>query len=216
MSERTGCRRILVESPIPGWSDAGAREISTALPGLTVLAVEPEQTLRGAWEIGRRLDEGDVCWLDHVESLGIEVSAPPEGVSLDKCEKGEDGRWWLSLIGEDQALEAGRGLWTTPAQHVALFSIQPGEWRVPVKLRRRLEGQWQEGFLAGANSNEQRCHEVEIDRRALHGGYTRLEPRVRVRPLGGEPELVLYHHPYGLDGREIATYPAILRVSDPD
>ena len=95
-----------------------------------------------------------------------------------------------------------------------LLSIQPGEWRVPVKLRRRLEGQWQEGFLAGTG-NEQRCHEVKIDRSALHGGYTRLEPRVRVRPLGGEPQLVLYHHPYGLDGREIATHPAILRVSDP-
>ena len=215
LSERTGCGQILVESPIPGWSDAGAREIGTALPGCTVLAVDPEQTLRGAWEIGRRLDEGDVCWLDHVESLGIAVSAPPKGVALEKCERDRNGCWWLRLIGEDEALEAGRGLWTTPAQHVALLSIQPGEWRVPVKLRRRLEGQWQEGFLAGTG-NEQRCHEVEIDRNALHGGYTRLEPRVRVRPLGGEPQLVLYHHPYGLDGREIATHPAILRVSDPD
>ena len=215
LSERTGCRRILVESPIPGWSDAGAREISTALPGLTVLAVEPEQTLRGAWEIGRRLDEGDVCWLDHVESLAIEVASPSEERALDRCEEDEDGRWWLRLIPEGEALEAGRGLWTTPAQHEVLLSIQPGEWRVPVKLRRRLEGQWQEGFLDGAG-NEKYRQEVNLDRSALHGGYTRLEPRVRVRPLGGEPQLVLYHHPYGLDGREIATHPAILRVSDPD
>ena len=215
LSQRTGCRQILVESPIPGWSSAGAKEFGAALPGFRVLAVEPEQTLRGAWEIGRRLDEGDVCWLDHVESLGIAVSAPPKGIALDKCERDENGCWWLRLIGEEEALEAGRGLWTTPAQHVALLSIQPGEWRVPIKLRRRLEGQWQEGFLAGAG-NEQRCHEIAIDRSALHGGYTRLEPRVRVRPLGGEPQLVLYHHPYGLDGREIATHPANLRVLDPD
>ena len=215
LAERTACRRILVESPIPGWSDAGAREISTALPDLAVLAVEPEQALRGAWEIGRRLDEGDVCWLDHVESLDIEVAAPPAGLAPDKCEKDEDGHWWLPLIPEGEALEAGRGLWTTPAQHEVLLSIQPGEWRVPVTLRRRLENRWHQSFVAGA-SNEQRCSEIEIDRSALHGGYTRLEPRVRVRPLGGEPQLALYHHPYGLDGREIATHPAILRVSDPD
>ena len=215
LSERTSCRRILVESPIPGWSDAGAREISTAVPGLTVLAVEPEQTLRGAWEIGRRLDEGDVCWLDHVESLGIEVAAPPKGVALDKCEEDEHGRWGLRLIPEGEALEAGRGLWTTPAQHEVLLSIQPGEWRVPVALRRRLESRWHQSFLDGAGGG-QRCYEVKLDRSALHGGYTRLEPRVRVRPLGGEPQLVLYHHPYGLDGREIATHPSILRVSDPD
>ena len=213
LSERTSCRRILVESPIPGWSEAGAREISTTLPGLTVLGVEPEQTLRGAWEIGRRFDEGDVCWLDHVESLAIEVAAPPEGRALDKCERDEDGRWWLRLIPEGEALEAGRGLWTTPAQHEVLLSIQPGEWRVPVALRRRLEGRWHPGFLAGAG-NEQWSHEVEIDRNTLHGGYTRLEPRVRVEPLGGEPQIVMYHHPYGLEGREIKTTPDILRVSD--
>ena len=213
LCERTGCRRILVESPIPGWSKAGAREISTTLPDLTVLGVEPEQTLRGAWEIGRRFDEGDVCWLDHVESLAIKVAAPPEGRAIDKCEKDENGRWWLRLIPDGAALEAGRGLWTTPAQHEVLLSIQPGEWRVPVTLRRRFEGRWHPAFLAGAG-NEQWSHEVEIDRHALHGGYTRLEPRVRVQPLGGEPQIVLYHHPYGLEGREIKTTPGILRVSD--
>lgn len=177
-------------------------------------AVEAEQTLRGAWEIGRRLDEGDVCWLDHVESLAIEVAPPPEGLALNECQDDEDGRWWLRLIPEGEALEAGRGVWTTPAQHEVLLSIEPGEWRVPVTLRRRLEGRWHRSFLAAAG-NEKYRQEVALDRSALHGGYTRLEPRVRVRPLGGEPQLVLYHHPYGLDGRQIATDPAPLLVADP-
>ena len=113
LSERTGCRRILIESPIPGWSDAGAREVSTALPGLTVLAVEPGQTLRGAWEIGRRLDEGDVCWLDHVESLAIEVAAPPEGLALDKCEEDEEG----TLVAPSHPRGRGAGSRPRPMDH---------------------------------------------------------------------------------------------------
>lgn len=93
-------------------------------------------------------------------------------------------------------------------------SIPPGEWRVPVKQRRRPEGRWPEGFPDGAG-NEKYRREVEPDGGALHGGDTRLEPRVCVRPPGGEPQFVPYHHPCGLDNREIATHPAILRVSDP-